>query len=121
NILHTLKHFNFDNITNDINEDDSYDDNINDNINDNSYDQINQMLLQHQHHITVRNNLPNYLDQLIFENDDKLEQTLFDEYTQKEYQKSNNKAANNLKNFIVETENSPIELLTAMRYKRMYT
>ncbi|CAI2189246.1 16269_t:CDS:2, partial [Funneliformis geosporum] len=59
-------------------DDNSYDDNINDNINDNSYDQINQMLLQHQHHITVRNNLPNYLDQLIFENDNKLEQSIAD-------------------------------------------
>ncbi|CAI2194588.1 1599_t:CDS:2, partial [Funneliformis geosporum] len=46
---------------------------------------------------------------------------LFDEYTQKEYQKSNNKAANNPKNFIVKTEDGPIELTTAIRYERMHT
>ncbi|CAG8736178.1 22733_t:CDS:2 [Rhizophagus irregularis] len=44
---------------------------------------------------------------------------IFDEYTQKEHQKSNNKAANNPKNFVVETENGPIELATALRYERM--
>ncbi|CAB4425458.1 unnamed protein product [Rhizophagus irregularis] len=51
----------------------------------------------------------------------KIEETrvIFDEYTQKEHQKSNNKAANNPKNFVVETENGPIELATALRYERM--
>lgn len=138
------------------------------------------MLLQHQQRIMMRNNLPNVLDQLVSESDDKfelehntidnsffdivnhdvqqkkgvdrmfimqkMEETrgkvftilhirsvlqrvyyiklyfflvIFDEYTQKEHQKSNNKAANNLKNFVVETENGPIELATALRYERM--
>ncbi|PKC02269.1 hypothetical protein RhiirA5_504138 [Rhizophagus irregularis] len=80
------------------------------------------------------NNLPNVLDQLVSESDDKFELehnpiknsffdivnhdvsvlqrvyyiklyfflVIFDEYTQKEHQKSNNKAANNPKNFVVE-------------------
>ncbi|CAB4411054.1 unnamed protein product [Rhizophagus irregularis] len=45
---------------------------------------------------------------------------IFDEYTQKEHKKSNNKTANNTKNFVVLTDNGPIELAAALRYERMH-
>ncbi|PKY37582.1 hypothetical protein RhiirA4_450455 [Rhizophagus irregularis] len=41
-------------------------------------------------------------------------------YTQKEHKKSNNKTANNTKNFVVLTDNGPIELAAALRYERMH-
>ncbi|CAG8772140.1 15071_t:CDS:2, partial [Gigaspora rosea] len=52
----------------------------------------------------------------------KMEETraIFDQYTQKEHRKFNNKTTNNQKNFVVETDNGSIELAAALRYERMY-
>ena len=45
---------------------------------------------------------------------------IFDQYTQKEHRKFNNKTANNQNNFVVETDDGSIELAAALRYERMY-
>ncbi|KAF0501077.1 hypothetical protein F8M41_020150 [Gigaspora margarita] len=45
---------------------------------------------------------------------------IFNQYTQKEHQKFNNKTTNNQKTFVVETDNGSIELAAALRYEQMY-
>ncbi|CAI2193226.1 9345_t:CDS:2, partial [Funneliformis geosporum] len=46
--------------------------------------------------------------------------TILDQYTQKEYQKFNNKTTNNQKNFVVKTDDGSIELAAALRYEQMH-
>ncbi|CAB4445007.1 unnamed protein product [Rhizophagus irregularis] len=162
NTLCTLKHDSFSSVLGTIADDadDIDDSDIDDNNSDQtSEDQISKMLLQHQHRIKKRNNLPTHFEQLISENDDEFRsehnttdttdnsffdivnhdvqckkgvdrifimkkmgetRAIFDEYTQKEHKKSNNKTANNTKNFVVLTDNGPIELAAALRYERMH-
>ncbi|CAB4409103.1 unnamed protein product [Rhizophagus irregularis] len=174
NTLCTLKHDSFSSVLSTIADDaDDIDDSDidDDNSNQTSEDQISKMLLQHQHRIKKRNNLPTHFEQLISENDDEFRSdyqsiiqqiqqiihflillimmcnlylmnmgstsillinfflkknsiwSLFSaltSYTQKEHKKSNNKTANNTKNFVVLTDNGPIELAAALRYERMH-
>jgi hypothetical protein len=82
NTLCTFKHnsfaLNLINITDDNDDNNTYDDD-DDSLSDQTSEdstqdiQISQMLLQHQQRIMMRNNLPNVLDQLVFESDDKFE------------------------------------------------
>lgn len=74
NILHTLKHdCDFDDSTSDTDDNDEtqFENSFN-NFQISEDTQIDQMLLQHQRHITMKHNVPNRLDgnQLIIENEE---------------------------------------------------